>query len=56
VEKGKDKPVLYSQVAKYEWMGGDSRSLRVRLVRDPAFKKTHDPEALRKLDPAPREV
>jgi hypothetical protein len=55
VGKGK-KPKTYQQSVRYDWTGGDFRTLTITLVRDPAFKKDFAPETLRKAKPAPKEV
>jgi hypothetical protein len=55
VAKG-DKPTEYRQTVKYEWTGGAAKHLEVTLARDPAFKKKYAPDALKKEDPAPKEV
>jgi hypothetical protein len=55
VAKG-EKPAEYRQTVKYEWTGGAAKLLEVTLARDPAFKKKHAPDALKKEDPAPKEV
>lgn len=55
VAKG-EKPTEYRQTVTYEWTGGAGKHLEVSLARDPAFKKKHAPAALKKEDPAPKEV
>src|SRR5215472_3949182 len=51
-----EKPAEYKQTVKYEWTGGAAKRLEVTLARDPAFKKKHAADALKKEDPAPKEV
>ena len=42
------KSESYRQTVKYEWTGGAVKLLEVTLARDPAFKKAHAAEALKK--------
>jgi hypothetical protein len=55
VAKG-DKPEVYSQSARYEWLGGRFEVLTVTLARDPAFKEKYAADAVKKAKPAPTEV
>ena len=45
---GKDRKTEYEQSAKYEWTGGAFKVVTVTTAHDPAFKKAHDPDALKK--------
>jgi hypothetical protein len=51
-----EKPTVYRQTARFDWMGNDFRSFTVTLARDPAFKEKYAAEALKKDKPAPEET
>ena len=55
VAKG-DKPEVYSQAARYEWLGGRFEILTITVARDPAFKEKYSAEAVKKTKPAPAAV
>lgn len=55
VAKG-DKPEVYSQSTRYEWMGGRFEILTITITRDAKFKETYAAEAVKKSKPAPKEV
>jgi hypothetical protein len=52
VAKG-EKPEVYSQATRYEWMGGRFEILTVTVARDPAFKEKYAADAMKKAKPAP---
>jgi hypothetical protein len=51
-----EKPTVYRQTARYEWMGNDYRIFNVTLARDPAFKEKYAAETVKKDKPAPEET
>ncbi len=46
VAEGKE-PTAYRQEVQYDWLGNDFRQAKAVLARDPEFKTTHTPEALK---------
>ena len=55
VAKG-EKPEVYSQAVRYEWMGGRFEILTITIARDPAFKEKYAADALKKAKPAPEAI
>jgi len=55
VAKG-DKPTVYSQSARYEWLGGRFEILTITLARDAAFKEKYAPAAVKGAKPAAKEI
>lgn len=51
-----DKPKLYSQEARYEWLGGRFEVLTVKIWRDSSHKETYAADAVKKLKPAAMEL
>jgi len=53
VAKG-DKPEVYSQSVKYDWMGGRFEVITITVSRDPKIKARYTAEAFKKSDPSPQ--
>jgi hypothetical protein len=55
VAKG-EKPEVYSQAARYDWLGNRFEILTITIARDPAFREKYAADALKKGKPAPAAI